>query len=54
MKKYRIEVFFSASEVVEVEEETVAKAVDKALMMVDEPTKFEVDYYEIECLENED
>ena len=54
MKKYRIEVFFSASQVIEVEAEETSEAINEAFMMVDEPTEFKVDDYEIECLEDED
>ena len=54
MKKYRVEFFFNASQVVEVEAENASEAMDKAFLTVDNPTNFEVDDYEIECLEDED
>jgi hypothetical protein len=54
MNKYLVKIFFNASEAVEieVEAENVSEAVNSALLAtVDDPTNFEVDDCEIECLE---
>ena len=54
MKRYQVEVYFNASQVIEVEAENASEAVNKAFLEVNDPDIFEVDGYEIECLDDED
>lgn len=54
MNKYRVEVFFTGSQVIEIEAESKSEAVNKAFMEVDDPQTMEVDDYEVECLDGDD